>query len=67
MKHSYETCLSFAVQATKVTIINKHFLPALTSAIEWLRENHQVPKVVYQELKPLFEKIKIHDSHPLLC
>ena len=47
MKFSYELCLSFAVQATKVNIINKHFVPALTSAIKWLRENHQVPKVVY--------------------
>jgi hypothetical protein len=67
MKLSYELCLGFAVQATKASIINKHFLPALTTAIKWLRENYQVPSIVYQELKPLLEKVKIHSSHSLLC
>ena len=39
MKHSYELCLSFAVQATKAKIINKYFVPSLTSAIKWLKDN----------------------------
>ena len=35
-KPSYELCMSFAVQATKAKIDNKHFIPALAFAIKWL-------------------------------
>jgi hypothetical protein len=51
------------VQAVKVDIVNKQFLPALSAALSWLQRRGELPKAVIAGLKPLFERIKVHSSH----
>ena len=65
MNPSSELYLSFIVQATSVTAINKDLIPSLVQSIAWLEKHANIPEVVYQSFKFLFDNYKVHRSHSI--